>query len=249
MSVDKTTGKHFPKNPNKFEFDNEVLQVFDNMAYRSILGYGEAHRFMTYFAEGFDFPEYCSVWDFGTTTGHGLRSIKKGAGLHPGIVYRGLDCSKSAVEHTRKTNKWAEVFQHDLSEGLLPPQCANDRFPMAIGVFAYTLQFIEDQDVRDRIIQDAYDALIPGGAIFVLEKYRLTDPVINEMAQNAYLEIRKKNGYSLEEIARKTEALRGAMWVNTPEYMNDLLHEVGFEEVHTVYRHWNFGGYIAIKQK
>lgn len=249
MSVDTTTGTHFPKNPAKFEFDDEVLRVFDNMAYRSILGYGEAHRYMEYFASNFDFPDYCSVWDFGTTTGHGLRSIRKGAGLHPGIVYRGLDCSAHAVEHTANTNKWAEVYQHDLTESLLPAPCQADRFPMAIGVFAYTLQFIEDQEARDRIIQEAYDALIPGGALFVMEKYTLSDPVLNNLAQGAYLEIRKKNGYTLEEIARKTEALRGAMWTQTPEYMEAQLRKVGFNQLHVMYRHWNFGGFLAIKDK
>lgn len=247
MPVDPDKGVHFPKNPQKFEFDEEVLQVFDDMAYRSILGYGEAHRFLTFFAQRFEFPKYCSVWDFGTTTGHALRSIKKGAGLHPGIKYCGLDCSQSSVEHATKAAPFAEIHLHDLDNGLLPSDFDQQMFPMAMGVFAYTLQFMDDQDQRDRLIQEAYDALTPGGALFVLEKYKLSDPLINDMAQDAYISIRKKNGYTLEEIYRKTEALRGAMWVNTPEYMGELLEAVGFETVHVVYRHWNFGGYLAIK--
>lgn len=248
MPVDPKTGAHTPKNPEKFDFDEEVLQVFDNMAYRSILGYGEAHRYMSFYAQRFTFPKYCSVWDFGTTTGHALKSIKRGAGLHPGIRYCGLDCSPSSVEHASKAAPFAEIYFHDLDDGLLPASFDVERFPMAIGVFAYTLQFMNDQNQRDRLIREAHDQLVPGGALFVLEKYRLSDQLINDMAQDAYIEIRKKNGYSLEEIYLKTEALRGSMWLNTPEHMHDLLMGVGFSQVHTVYRHWNFGGYLATKE-
>ena len=46
MPVDPVNGKHIPKNLHRFEFDEEVLQVFDDMASRSILGYAEAHRFI-----------------------------------------------------------------------------------------------------------------------------------------------------------------------------------------------------------
>lgn len=240
--------RHIPKNPEMFEFDEQVLAVFDDMAERSILGYAEAHRFIQYFAQRFDWPDkYASVWDFGTTTGHALQSIRAGVGLNPHIEYCGLDCSEPAVAKTQSNLPWANIYQHDLSQGLLPPSALSDIFPMNIGVFAWTLQFIDDQEVRDALIREAYEKLPTGGALFVLEKYQYGEPLIQELAQDAYISIRRENGYSLEEIYRKSEALRGAMRTHTPEYMESLLKSVGFDKVHLVYRQWCFGGYLAIK--
>lgn len=247
MSVEVDTGKHFPANATMFEFDDEVCSIFDNMSRRSIIGYDNAYRMIGNYASRHAWPEDgCEVWDFGTTIGKALATIRDGARLAPYIDYHGLDISPASVAKTSANLPWAMIHQHDLTEGLFPAEY-QPLFPVHMMVFGYTLQFMKDLDARRSLIRQAYQNLAPGGMLFVMEKYILANPHLNQVAQDAYIQFRRDNGYTLHEIKAKGSALANAMWPTSPEFMHDTMREAGFTEIHVMYRELNFGGLIAIK--
>ena len=244
MSVDQATGTHIPKKSMLFEFDDEVISVFDNMAERSIVGYRRAYELLTYFFNRVDLPRNSQVWDMGTTTGKGLRSIREGRMLDPYVNYWACDISEPAIKKVGDTLPWANTVQCDLRLGMPDDMEFGNVSAM---VFGYTLQFIKSEQVRRDLISKAYDALLPGGTLVVLEKYILQDQTVNQLMQDAYIQFRRDNGYSTKEIVAKTKALTNAMWPKPPEFMISSMEEAGFTRVNTLYRDMNFGGMIAFK--
>jgi tRNA (cmo5U34)-methyltransferase len=247
MSVDTSTGQHFPANSMMFEFDAEVISVFENMSRRSIPGYEHAYKMIGHFASRYPWPETgAEVWDFGTTIGKALSTIRDAIHLAPYINYHGLDVSIASVDKTQDALPWSKVHLHDLRDGLFPENYA-PVFPAHMMVFGYTLQFIQDVAIRRDLIKQAYAALAEGGMLFVMEKYTLLDPTINRVAQDAYIQFRRDNGYTLDEIKAKGKALENSMWPSSPEFMEASMRDAGFTNINVLYRDLNFGGFVAIK--
>lgn len=244
MSVDTGTGKHIPKNSMLFEFDSEVIAVFDNMASRSIVGYEDAYKSIEYLLQGVDIPRGAQVWDMGTTTGKGLITVKNAIKYNPYVDYFGCDISEASVKRVRQNCMFANIVEHDLTNGF-PEEAQDGR--AAVIIFGWTLQFIESLEVRERLIQEAYDKLMKGGLLFVMEKYEIPNPDTNKAMQDAYIQFRRDNGYTLEEIDKKTTALKNAMWPESPAYMTMLMEKAGFPDPDVLYRKLNFGGMFARK--
>lgn len=245
MSVDVNTGKHIPKNPSLFQFDNEVIAVFNNMAKRSIPGYDLAYQSMEYILQQVKPKKGDEIWDMGTTTGKALKTAQRAFQYNPYLEYYGCDISEDAVKRVKEECPFATVFGHDLSRGF--PNIAGNGQARVI-VFGWTLQFIEDQAARDKLIKQAYDRLAKGGMLFVMEKYTLETQEINDALQTYYIQWRRDNGYSLEEIDKKTEALKNAMWTKSPDYMECVMRDAGFNDVEVFFRQLHFGGLVAFKR-
>jgi tRNA (cmo5U34)-methyltransferase len=244
MAVNTETGKHIPKNSMLFEFDDEVISVFDNMASRSIVGYERAYELLTYLFNRVNLPRGSQVWDMGTTTGRGLRAVREGRMLDPYLDYFATDISQPSIEETSKRLPWATAVQHDFRDGL--PEKMEDGKASVI-IWGYTLQFLEDPHLRADLIHQCKEKLCSGGILVVLEKYVLRNELMNGLMQDAYIQFRRQNGYSHEEIELKTAALKNAMWPESPEFMRDCMGRAGFQEIHTLYRELNFGGMVAFK--
>lgn len=236
---------HFPRKADRFEFDGEVAEIFDDMAARSLPAYHYVYNLISDWVARNDLPHYSQVWDFGTSTGKGLVAVQRGA-KHPYIHYLGCDISEPMIGKASAKCAWAQISQHDLNAGL-PPQLEVGN--VSVAMFGWTLQFLEDVLLRQRLLKDAFDALAPGGVLFVMEKFRDEGPFAS-IQQDAYISWRRDNGYSLEEIRAKTVALRGAMY---PWRVEDLLTTMslvdGIESAVTLYRMFSFGGFAFVKAK
>ncbi len=234
---------HFPRNAERFEFDAEVAEIFDDMAARSLPGYDYVYHRITDIVSRMSVPHYSQVWDFGTSTGMGLKAVQRGA-KHPYVHYLGCDISDPMVKKAAGL-PWAKIITHDLTTGL-PADVASGK--VAVAIFGWTLQFLENRVLRERLITEAYRALMPGGWLFVMEKFSDTTEFGDTM-QDAYIAWRRDNGYSLEEIEAKSMALRGAMF---PWHETSLLAAVqrasgGLADCRVLFRLFNFGGYAVQK--
>lgn len=241
--VEVDNGKHIPENPDKFEFDAEVAEVFDNMAERSLPNYLSSYRVIGHLAARMKLPKYSQVWDIGTSTGRGLSAIKDGVGLNPYLDYYGVDISEPMCKKAAENCPFATIVNHDLNLGL-PSQVKQGK--VSVFVFGWVLQFIEDTHMRRVLLQEAYKSLAAGGFIVVMEKYRLPHEIMNGVMQDSYISMRVDNGYSLEEVEKKTAALRNSMWPSTPDFTTEILKECG-ADVQVLYRELNFGGVVAFK--
>lgn len=218
--------RHFPAKPEKFEFDAEVAEIFDNMAERSIPNYKFIYDRISDIVARLNIPHYSQVWDFGTSTGMGLKAVQRVA-RHPYIDYFGCDISEPMINKA-KDLEWAEFIQCDLTQGFPNPLVRGD---VIVAVYGWTLQFIEDFEIRRKLLRDTYEALMPGGVMFVMEKFK-DDTKFGQTMQDAYIAWRRDNGYTLSEIKAKNLALRGAMYPwPMPELMKTMIPlgaDIGF---------------------
>jgi len=246
MTVPSTsTGiPHYPTNPDRFEFDGAVADVFDDMAVRSIPGYQQAHDLMGALVETASLPDYTQVWDFGVSTGKGLETVVAYS-RNPLLYHYGVDVSEPMLAQARRRLDPFDVsglFVHDLNKGL-PEELKPGR--VSVAIFAWTLQFLPDLTQRMLLLRQTWDALAPGGLMFVFEKFALTDPVVEEVMQRTYMRFRRTT-YSLGEIEAKSRALANAMWPWAPEHLTAALNGVG-ARWEWLYREMNFGGIVARK--
>lgn len=245
MTVDVKTGLHIPANPNRFSFDAEVAAIFDNMAARSLPGYQHVYDRITEIVKRMDIAPYSQVWDFGVSTGAGLMSVRRGA-KSAFLDYNGADISQPMLDQTAKKCPWAVLHHHDFEEGLPP---AVEKGNVAVAIFGWTLQFLESVELRHRLLRETYEALKPGGILFVLEKWAPRAQPMGSVLDEAYYDWRRDNGYTLAEIKAKSTALTNAMWPWSREALGEALLRAGFraDAVTDLYRLYTFGGVAAIK--
>ena len=109
-----------------------------------------------------------------------------------------------------------------------------------------SIMFIPIQ-YRQSIIQSIYDNLNPGGCFLFVEKVLGNSAKIDDLMVDKYYDMKRKNGYTEEQILRKKLSLEGVQVPVTSNWNVDLLHQAGFRCVDTYWRYLNFVGYIAIK--
>lgn len=228
--------------PGDFSFSPQVAQVFDDMVSRSVPFYGEMQRMTTEIAGQFG-REGTKLYDLGCATGTTLAVLDPI--LPPGIGFVGIDNSQSMLDQAH------EKLQHLRANRSLDLVCADlhDRPPIdnaSVVVMTLTLQFVRPLH-RERIIKHIYDGMAPKGCLIIFEKLVLSDSLLNRMYIEFYYEMKRRNGYSEVEIAKKREALENVLVPYRVDENMALLREAGFQHVEEFFRWYNFCGLIAVK--
>jgi tRNA (cmo5U34)-methyltransferase len=254
MSVEVKTGTHIPKNPLHFSFDEEVTQVFDDMALRSLPGYEYVFTQVSALIRQMNLGEGDEVWDLGVSTGRGLMAARAACDS-PYVAFHGADVSEPMLAKCAQKCPWAELHHFDLNGRIVPPEMRRSR-NVKVVILAWTLQFLEP-DVRQDILTDVYSCLAPGSFLFIMEKWRDTCAAV-EPAENAvtstlqtnYINWRRDNGYSLSEIVAKNRALANAMKVSSREETIAMLVKAGYSksDIFGLFQLYNFGGLVAQKR-
>lgn len=230
---------HFPTDPDRFVFDDKVAAIFDNMAVRSLPGYRYYFDRVTEIVALSRLPNWSQVWDMGVSTGAGLDAVKR-AVHHPFVEYYGVDISDPMLEKAKERCPYGVMINHDLMRGL-PLQVEPGK--VAIFMWNWTLQFMQDKQARARLLKDSADSLAPGGMIFVAEKYVSDDPDVQTVLEDAYYKFRLDNGYTLAEIKAKSKALENSMWPWRHSDLLDVAETCGLQAI-PLFRQYNFGGYV-----
>lgn len=231
MSVEsgKDGAVHFPKRREIFSFDDEVSQVFPEMALRSIPMYREAHRLhLSMFRNKITSAPRVVFYDVGASRGHFFKAIcnqfhideKTGS---PGFACTAIDNSPSMLAHLKEEMPWVTTVEADASE--LPDFAEQADF---ISMF-YLLQFLKTSTQKLQALQWAYRNLKPGGVLFLGQKESTTSTHTNMFAAE-YYKFRMDNGYTIEEIQAKTAALANAMWPISPAWLEDLCYAAKFSD-------------------
>lgn len=227
----------------KWEFNQEVTDIFDEMLEKSIPQYSVMRKACfdvacKYIKHNTDFL------DLGSSRGVAIDPFinKFGAYLRWFLIEK----SPTMLEVLRlKFKGWEStgVMQiRDLSIGRddLPPVQAS------VIQSILTIQFTPIE-YRQKIIQEIYDRLIDGGAFIFVEKVLGSNSEINELMVDLYLSMKSEHGYSQDEIDRKRFALEGVLVPVTANWNEDLLRQAGFKKVDCFWRWMNFVGWVAIK--
>ncbi len=227
--------------PKPFEFNEEVAQVFDNMVSRSVPLYREVISNIVdwvfhYYQDG------SLIYDIGCSTGTTTTAICQSIRGKMAIV--GIDTSEPMLALARDKisgldpDKTVEFFCSDALE--------HDYRDASFIIVNYTLQFIPVAK-RAQLVKKLYDALKPGGVLFISEKIRSNLSSFQETYTRLYEIFKLEAGYSSTEIERKKEALDQVLVPLTIEEHRKLLTDTGFEEFEIVLKWNNFASLAAIK--
>lgn len=227
---------------DKWEFNQEVAQCFDDMLSRSIPNYNTMRELTFNIGKHFITPN-TNIVDVGCSNGLALKDfvnyIDKSNTLYMCDVSEPMleICSNRYKEQIQ--NKTCVVLNHDLRNGL---PCNNNSLVLSI----LTIQFTPIE-YRHKIVKSIYDSLTNGGAFIFVEKVLGNTFDIDNILVKEYYNIKKEHCYTQEQIQNKRKSLEGVLVPITAKWNEDLLQSVGFKQVDCFWRCLNFCGWLAIK--
>lgn len=249
---------HTPKRRDVFQFDKEVAEIFDNMALRSIPMYAEMHRLHAKIAAEHARRGRRSkhvIVDVGASTGAFFKTLSAEMGFSvaddPWTTHNlrliAVEPSEPMLEKIGKYLPFVELHQtegHQLHETVFAGGSGAD-----IVCLHYVLQFV-GLSFKELTLRSIFKSLRKNGILFLAQKEAVSDTshkMVADVLDAAYIELRRDNGYTQEEIDAKTRALRGAMWPLSKESLKRLLFKVGFDRVIETTRWGQFSSWAAIK--
>lgn len=227
--------------PEKFEFNESVARVFDNMLERSIPFYKECLGMVVALVQQYARPG-TRVFDLGCSTGNLIRELARAIPEREGIRFVGIDNSPAMLKKARRKLK---AFGHrcELVEADLNGPFSLDG--AGVVVMNYTLQFIPPQR-RKTVLARIQRALPPGGALILIEKVQGESTELDSLFIGQYYRYKREKGYSRMEIARKREALEEVLVPLKPSENVKIMQSAGFGTVDVFFKWFNFAGFVAL---
>lgn len=236
---------------DKWEFDSNVAECFENMLQRSIPQYSLMRDSIVglskYILEHSN-KHTVNLLDIGCSDGLMIQSLKNVLDTlsNKDIKYTGCDVSEPML------TKAKHRFLNELIERKITILNCDLRTDYPTGMFdivtsCLTIQFTPIE-YRQHIIQNIYDSLSSKNGTFIMvEKVLASTDILNQAMVSNYYEMKKTNGYSEQQIERKRLSLEGVLVPVTNDMNINLLKSAGFRQVDVFWRWMNFTGYIAIK--
>ena len=226
-----------------FEFNERVVEVFDDMLDRSVPFYTEviasSAKLLDCFLHTND-----TVYDLGCATGTTLLDFSRLL-EDRGLKFIGVDNSTPMLDKARLK---AELYSKTESLSFLEEDITKIHHPGA-GAFIvnYTLQFIRPLQ-RENFIRRLYNNLRPGGILLLSEKIISHDRRLNREYIDVYHRFKRTKGYSELEIAKKREALENVLIPFSIDENKALFKNSGFQSVDTYFQWFNFASFVAVKK-
>ena len=227
--------------PEKFEFDENVARVFDDMLERSIPHYRECQEMVVDWCTRFA-REDSNLYDLGCSTGVLLSRVASAIPERSRVRLIGVDNSTPMLDKARENlqsvkTPW-ELVHADLDGDFSLTNAS-------VVVMNYTLQFIAPER-RQLLLGKIFQGLEPGGCLLLTEKVLGDTPELDAAFVETHHQFKRERGYSELEISRKREALENVL---TPLKLHEniaLLKQAGFRNVDIFFKWNNFAGLIAL---
>ena len=226
----------------KFEFNERVADVFDDMLDRSVPFYKQVIEMVAEILNR-SLRADDTVYDLGCSTGTTL--IALAGKLEPeNLNFVGIDNSKAMLD---KSIRKAEMFSladriHFQEKDITRAEISGAGAIM----LNYTLQFIKPK-IRAQFLKTVHDGLRSGGVLILSEKVVCRDDDIDQQFLDSYHQFKRRKGYSELEIANKREALENVLIPLTIQENCDLLLQAGFSKVEPFFQWFNFVSIMACK--
>lgn len=226
----------------KWQFNQDVADAFDNMLERSIPQYQcmRAACFelaCKYIQRGTD------VVDLGCSRGEALAPLVNRYAVSNRFI--GVEVSKPMLAACRERFRgMIHVGSLDVLDTDLRTAYPDVRASVTLAVL--TLQFVPIE-YRQRVVANAFASTVPGGAMILVEKILGNTADINDTMVHLYYDMKSRNGYTVEEIDRKRLSLEGVLVPVTASWNEDMLRTAGFRHVECFWRWMNFAGWVAVK--
>jgi tRNA (cmo5U34)-methyltransferase len=223
----------------KFEFDEAVASVFDDMLSRSVPFYDEVRELIISLILA-EQKEGMRVVDLGSSTAKFLLDLhaKKSANMR----LKGIDNSKAMLDRAKQK---CQAFGADIElefADMLEYSYKNEDVIVA----NYTLQFIRPIQ-RLELVKNIYDGLNEGGTFIFSEKIVFENRSLDKQMIDIYYNYKKEQGYSDYEIAQKREALENVLVPFSIKENIQMCKDAGFKNIETVFQWANFVTFIVKK--
>lgn len=226
----------------RFQFDDKVVAVFDDMIRRSVPGYSTVVAMTSVLAE-----KYASAntvcYDLGCSLGGSTIALRHGIRAQ-GCKVVAVDNSEPMVERCR------DIMAGDICPVPVEVICGDiadiEICNASVVVMNYVLQFF-DSARRDEMVKKIYDGLVPGGIFILSEKMKFEDDIEQNFQHDMYHEFKAFNGYSRTEISQKRKALENVLVPDTLAVHKKRLIDAGFESCYKWFQCFNFGSMVARK--
>ncbi len=221
----------------QFEFDEEVVSVFDDMINRSVPFYKEVMDLVSSLAIK-NTQENSTIYDLGCSTGTQLIDIFAKSDKKLNLI--GIDSSVAMIKRAKSKAKAyganIEFIKGDILD--FEYQKAD------IFISNYTLQFIRPIK-RAKLIKNIYDTLKEDGVFIFSEKVISEDKKLNKELIDIYFEFKKRQGYSEFEIVQKREALENVLVPYSINENEEMLKSAGFRHCEVIFRWANFATFFT----
>jgi tRNA (cmo5U34)-methyltransferase len=234
--------------PNgRWEFDEDVTAVFDDMLARSIPQYEVMRQAVLDVSVPFQ-QGATDIVDLGCSRGEAIAPFVDKFGAHN--RYFLCDVSEPMLETVRArfhgyimgpTQGLMRVEKMDLREEY-PPVAA------CITLSVLTMQFTPIEH-RQRIVRDVWRHTLPGGAFVLVEKVLGATAELDSLMVDVYYNHKRAKGYTEDQIQRKRMSLEGVLVPVTAAWNEELLRMAGFRYIDCFWRWMNFAGWIAVKEE
>jgi len=230
----------FSKNiDKKFEFDEAVAAVFDDMLSRSVPYYNEVIDLIVSLILSRE-EDKLSVLDLGSSTAKLLLELHNRATKD--IILTGIDNSKAMIERATAKCKAFGANIALIQGDILKYNIENED----IIVSNYTLQFIRPIK-RPKLVKNIYEGLRENGEFYFSEKVVFEDKRLDKIMIDIYYDYKRKQGYSEYEISTKREALENVLIPFTIDENIDMCKSAGFKQIDTIFQWANFVTFRAVK--
>jgi tRNA (cmo5U34)-methyltransferase len=226
-----------------FKFGAGVAKVFDDMVNRSVPYYGEMQRMMAELAADHAKPGTL-VYDLGCSTGTTM--IGMDTMVDKNIKFVGVDDSPQMLDKCK--SKLMELgFSRDYDLKLADLNQGVEINNASVVVLCLTLQFVRPI-YREKLLDDIYKGLNPGGVLILIEKILAEDSLFNRDFISYYYNYKRRNSYSEMEISQKREALENVLIPYKLSENITMLRDRGFAHCEVFLKWYNFSGMIAVKK-
>jgi tRNA (cmo5U34)-methyltransferase len=223
----------------KFEFDEAVASVFDDMLSRSVPFYDEVRKLVIALILS-EQSDGRRVLDLGSSTAKFLLDLH--SKMDTKMQLKGLDNSQAMLKRAeQKCHAFGADIELELADMLTYEYRDED-----VIVANYTLQFIRPMQ-RIELLKKLYEGLHDDGIFIFSEKVVFEDSKLDKELIDIYYEYKKMQGYSEYEIAQKREALENVLIPFTIEENIQMCKDAGFKQIDTIFQWANFVTFVAKK--
>jgi tRNA (cmo5U34)-methyltransferase len=225
-------------------FDEQVTRSFDDMLERSVPQYQVMRSAVGDIAAAFledsgaETPPL--VVDLGCSRGEMIALLRARG---PSARFVGVDVADPMLRAARERfagDSNVEIGKCDLRRSY--PSVP----PAHVTLSVLTLQFIPIE-YRQGVLKQIFEHTSRGGCFILVEKVLGQTSELNDVMVARYLDMKRANGYSEEQIIRKRLALEGVLVPVTASWNEELLRSAGFEAIDCFWRWMNFAAWVAVR--
>lgn len=227
-----TSVGHFPAGP--WEFDRGVTDVFDDMLRRSIPQLDVMRAAVVEAAIRFCPGDDRKVLDVGCSRGRQLAALLDARPTWTAVAFdRSIPMVEAATAELAPHGDRVRVELRDaLIDGL--PDGAFD-----VQLLVLVAQFIAPSK-RFELFRTMRQKANPGGCLILVEKVDAGPEFVD-----TYHAMKRRNGYSDDEVRAKAESLRGVMVPWSARANEEVLREAGWVKPECFWRWFNFAAWVV----